>query len=167
VLQPTLLNPNTVVLELQQVLASLLGDQVEIGVSLSDETGRVRMDRSQLEQVLINLAVNTRDAIADTGRFDIATRDVHIDPSEHRPSPYLPGRYVLLSIADDGAGMDDATRSRAFEPFFTTKPPGSGSGLGLAVVHGIVSQSHGYIHLESEVGRGTRFDIYLPVTPAP
>ncbi len=164
VLQPTMLQVNQVVADLQPLLGLMVGDQVQLDVELGEGLGLVRMDRSQLEQVLINLTVNARDAMPETGRLNIRTRNVAVGAGEGRQGgPRTPGRYVAMSVTDTGAGMDETTRLRIFDPFFTTKPPGQGSGLGLSVVHGIVSQSGGYVEVESRIGAGTQFDVYLPV----
>ena len=147
------------------VLARLLGAGVEIELHPAPDLASVRADRAQLEQVLVNLALNARDAMVGQGRFDIVTENVTVEPGQRQHLPGIrmpPGRYVRLTVSDDGHGMDAVTRARIFEPFYTTKPAGQGSGLGLATVYGIVKQSGGYIWVYSEPGQGTSFRIYLP-----
>ncbi|MDQ3137501.1 MAG: response regulator [Gemmatimonadota bacterium] len=164
-LQPTPLDLNGLVQRCVPVLARLLGPDVAIEVLPAADLSSVRADPSQLEQVLVNLALNARDAMAGRGRLALATDNVTLD-SGRRPYPpgirMPPGTYVRLTVSDTGQGMDPATRARVFEPFFTTKPPGQGSGLGLATVYGIVKQSGGYVWVYSEPGQGSSFKIYLP-----
>jgi PAS domain S-box-containing protein len=177
VLQPRVLDLNRAVREMRSLLGRLAGEAVEVSVALHAERGTVRADPHQLEQVIMNLAVNARDAMPRGGRLLIETADVERDESYARAHPEaLAGRYVMLAVSDNGAGMDEATRQRIFEPFFTTKEVGKGTGLGLSMVQGIVAQSGGYIDLCSEPGQGTTFKVYLPAltetapsagTPAP
>ncbi|MEP7175073.1 MAG: response regulator, partial [Gemmatimonadales bacterium] len=170
-LRPTALDLNAVLEQAVPLLARLLGSGIDIELRPAAELAGVRADRAQLEQVLVNLALNSRDAMAGRGTFSAETENVTLAPGQRQvPSgPRMPeGRYVRLMVSDSGQGMDAATCARVFEPFFTTKPPGQGSGLGLATVYGIVKQSGGYIWARSEVAHGTSFEIYLPecVDPA-
>jgi signal transduction histidine kinase/CheY-like chemotaxis protein len=165
VLQPTPLDLNAVVQQSVPALARLLGPEVEIEVHPAPDLGLVRADRAQLEQVLVNLALNSRDAMAARGRFTVATENVTVRPGQRQYPPGLrmpEGRYVRLTVSDTGHGMDPATRARVFEPFFTTRAASQRSGLGLATVYGIVKQSGGYIWVYSGVGEGTSFKIDLP-----
>jgi signal transduction histidine kinase len=160
--KPELLDLNAVVLETDALLRSLVGEAVELLIAVGRETGRVRADKSQLEQIIVNLAANARDAMPDGGRLSIETGGVDLDAQEASARGLAPGRYVLLVVADTGIGIDAETRPRLFEPFFTTKELGEGAGLGLAAVHGIVAQTAGHVEVESERGHGTTFRIYLP-----
>ncbi|HUR92946.1 MAG TPA: GAF domain-containing protein [Gemmatimonadales bacterium] len=169
-LQPTSLDLNAVVQQSVPVLSRLLGPGIHVEVRPSADLVRVRADRAQLEQVLVNLALNARDAMSGHGMFVVTTENVMVE-AQQRPYPpgiRMPeGRYVRLTVTDTGQGMDAATRGRIFEPFFTTKAAGQGSGLGLATVFGIVKQSGGYIWAYSEVGHGTAFKVYLPEFTGP
>jgi PAS domain S-box-containing protein len=152
-----------VVSGLDRMLPRLIGEDVELITRAGDAPGRVRVDPSQIEQVVLNLAVNARDAMPNGGRLTIETRSVDVGQDASGPPVGLePGPYVMLQVTDTGHGMDQATRDQLFVPFFTTKGPGKGTGLGLATVYGIVKQTGGDIRVESEVGRGTTFRIYLP-----
>jgi PAS domain S-box-containing protein len=164
-LQPRPLGFNQLVQELSSVLERLLGPEIELRLSLSPELRPVKADQSQLEQVLVNLTLNARDAIEGQGRVSVITENVFLDEGygQRYPGTNIPvGTYVRVMVSDTGQGMDAATRARLFEPFFTTKPPGQGTGLGLATVYGIIKQSGGFIWVYSEPGQGTTFKIYLP-----
>jgi two-component system, cell cycle sensor histidine kinase and response regulator CckA len=165
-LVPVLLSPNTVVEGISKLLARLIGAEVQCETRLSVDVGLVRADPGQLEQVLVNLAVNARDAMPNGGTLTIETADVLLDDEAAAHLSLVevvnPGRYAMLSVSDTGTGMDRATLSSIFEPFFTTKEPGKGTGLGLSTVYGIVRQSGGYLHVYSELGHGTTFKLFLP-----
>jgi CheY-like chemotaxis protein len=142
------------------MLRRLLGAYVRIEVRAGRGLGLVQVDPAQVEQLLLNLVLNARDAMPGGGRLTIETRDVEVAGGTAPPAP--PGRYVMLAVSDEGVGMDAATRARVFEPFFTTKAAGEGSGLGLATVQQVVEQAGGSVRVDSEPGRGTTFRIYLP-----
>jgi signal transduction histidine kinase len=169
-LQPTPLDLNALVRQSVPVVTRLLGTGVRLELVLAPDLLRIRADPAQLEQVLVNLVLNARDAMAGSGTLVLATETAVIDesPRPHSVSARMPpGRYARLTVSDTGHGMDALTRARIFEPFFTTKPAGQGSGLGLATVYGIVKQSGGFIWVYSEVGQGTAFTIYLPEFTGP
>jgi hypothetical protein len=142
----------------------LIGEHIQVVSHLEVPLGNVMADPSQVTQVIVNLAVNARDAMPGGGRITIETANVELDRFTAHALDLAPGRYVALSVADNGAGMDAETAKRVFEPFFTTKPVGSGSGLGLSTVYGIVRQSGGAVSVESEVGEGTTIRVHLPRT---
>jgi PAS domain S-box-containing protein len=163
VLLPTRLDLNELVASVSTMLRRLIGDHVELITAFDPALSAVRADAGQLEQVLINLLVNARDAMDERGRITIATTMATLDANTTIGRDLVKaGTYVVLTVIDTGVGMDQATKNRMFEPFFTTKGPGKGTGLGLAAVHGIVSQSGGYVGVESEPGQGTSFKLYLP-----
>jgi PAS domain S-box-containing protein len=162
-IQPRVLDLNAVVADLQTMLARLIGEDVELVTALATGLARIKADASQVEQVIVNLAVNARDAMPRGGQLTIATGNANLGGADAGgPSEVRPGPYVVLSVSDTGIGMDEATRSHVFEPFFTTKEVGQGTGLGLATVYGIVKQSGGEVEVASEVGRGTTFRVFLP-----
>jgi PAS domain S-box-containing protein len=171
VLAPKVLDLNATITSMQKMLRRLIGENIQLVTELDPNLGHVKADPGQLEQVIMNLCVNARDAMPSGGTLTIATANVVV--VEHRwqpgqPSELKPGAYVMLAISDTGIGMDAATQARIFEPFFTTKERGKGTGLGLATVYGIITQSGGHITVHSQPGRGTTFRIYLPqVAPAP
>jgi PAS domain S-box-containing protein len=161
---PRVVDLNALVTETQKMLHRLIGEDVDLEIAPAPDLSRVRIDPSHLDQVVLNLAVNARDAMPTGGRLRIETANVDLDEDFARlHPPTRPGRYVLLSVADTGCGMGPETLAHIFEPFFTTKEPGKGTGLGLATVYGIVKQAGGYIWAESRPGEGTTFRIYLPV----
>ncbi|HEX6852816.1 MAG TPA: PAS domain S-box protein [Candidatus Polarisedimenticolaceae bacterium] len=163
IVQPRVVDLNGLLRDVERLLRRLLGETVELHSSLAPELGAVRIDPGRFEQVLVNLAVNARDAMPAGGTLTLETLDVHLDEEYARQHPgVVAGRYVLLAVSDTGVGMDAKTQARVFEPFFTTKQAGKGTGLGLSMVYGIVRQAGGHIWLYSEIGRGTTFKIYLP-----
>jgi PAS domain S-box-containing protein len=162
-LRPRVLDLNTTVRDLKNMLERLIGAHIQLKTKFCDPAAMVTADPGQIEQILLNLVVNARDAMPDGGRIDIETANVELDDEyarTHTSTP--PGPYVMLSVSDTGSGMTREIQSRVFEPFFTTKDQGQGTGLGLSTVYGIVKQSGGSIWVYSEVGRGTTFKIYLP-----
>jgi len=166
VLQPSVLDLNAVVSNVSRMLGSLLGADVELVTELDHSIGRIQADPNQLEQVIVNLALNARHAMPSGGRLALQTASVRLDGkyiARHPGVTIEEGAYVALSVTDTGEGMDAKTQARAFEPFFTTKPVGEGTGLGLSMAYGIIKQSDGYIWLYSEPGRGTTVKVYLPV----
>jgi two-component system cell cycle sensor histidine kinase/response regulator CckA len=163
VVVPRVLGPNDAIAGLANMLSRLIGEDIDLQIVAGEGLWNVRIDPSQMDQVLVNLATNARDAIHDVGTITVRTSNATVDEERCRSRIGLaPGEYVLLTVSDTGAGMDEATRERVFEPFFTTKPEGRGTGLGLATVYGIVKQNHGFIEVRSEPGRGATFEVYLP-----
>ena len=162
-LQPQVLDLNVVVADNAKMLRRLIGEDIEIVTVLDPALGSIKADPMQMEQILLNLAVNARDAMPYGGRLAIETANISLDADDtRRPVSMSPGPYVLLTVSDTGCGMDAETQSHIFEPFFTTKEPGKGTGLGLSTIYGIVQQSGGAIWVASELGQGTTVKIYLP-----
>jgi PAS domain S-box-containing protein len=164
ILKPVIINLSTVVRGMQSMLRRLIGEHVELAFRFDDTVGHVKADPSQMEQVILNLAVNAQDAMPDGGTLTIETGRVYLDTADavNHVAPRA-GHYAMLAMSDTGIGMDEATRERIFEPFFTTKEIGKGTGLGLSTVYGIVQQSEGGLFVYSEPGRGTTFKVYLPL----
>lgn len=165
---PRAVSLNEIIARSEEMLRPLLGEQVELEHALGEGLAAIQADPVQVEQVLMNLAINARDAMPQGGRITIETCNAELDEAYARVRPMAkPGSYVRLAVSDTGVGMDAATQARIFEPFFTTKAQGRGTGLGLATVYGIVKQSEGFIWVYSEVGRGTTFKIYWPRAERP
>jgi len=162
-LAPKVLDLNRVVSDIARMLPRLIGENIQIETVLSPELGRVRAGVGQIEQVMLNLAANARDAMQNGGKLTIETKNVYQHSGHARHGRTVPpGWYVSLTVTDTGKGMDENTLSRIFEPYFTTKEMGKGTGLGLAAVYGIVDQTAGHIWVDSKPGHGTTFEIYLP-----
>ncbi|MEW6736293.1 MAG: response regulator [Acidobacteriota bacterium] len=163
VLQPKVLDLNLLVTDMQKMLCRLIGEDIILTTSLSPTLAMVKVDPGQMEQVILNLAVNARDAMPQGGKLAIETSQVELDETIVEIMPEIkPGRYILLAVSDSGCGMDEATKAQLFEPFFTTKELGKGTGLGLATVYGTIKQFGGYIYIYSNPGQGATFNIYLP-----
>ena len=168
-LQPRVMDLNQLVVDMEQLLRRVIGERFNLQTHPDAKDGRVKADPSQIEQVVLNLGVNARDAMPQGGKLVIRTANVRLDEktAPQISAALVPGDYVMLSVRDTGAGMDEETKSRIFEPFFTTKGPGKGTGLGLATVYGIVRQTGGGISVDSKPGKGSTFCIYLPLERAP
>ncbi|HEV2470719.1 MAG TPA: PAS domain S-box protein [Candidatus Sulfotelmatobacter sp.] len=168
VLDPRILDLNAVVRDMEKMLKRLIGEDIQLLTNLDPALVRVKADQGQIEQAILNLAVNGRDAMPNGGELTLQTSNFHMDEEfvSRYPYPVLVGDYLLFTVRDNGVGMDAATRARIFEPFFTTKEKGKGTGLGLSMVYGVVKQSGGYIDVMSEPGSGTCFNIYLPKAEA-
>jgi PAS domain S-box-containing protein len=163
-----IINLNTLVHENAEILRRLLGTAGQLELELADDLANVRTDHAQFQQVLLNLVLNARDALRDNGRIVVSTANREIKPGQNRRTTDVPpGKYVALSVSDNGTGMDAETQKHLFEPFFTTKPEGKGTGLGLALVYGVVQQSSGYISVRSTLLVGSTFEILLPATSEP
>ena len=168
VLAPAVLNLNALITDMGKMLHRLIGEDIELELKLSQAIGRVKADQSQLEQVIMNLVINARDALPQGGTLKIETVNETLDEAYTRQHPgSKAGRFVMISVTDSGTGMTPETLAHLFEPFFTTKERGKGTGLGLATVYGVVKQSGGYISVESEVGKGSCFKVYLPEIDEP
>jgi len=168
VLSPRVINLNEILVNLDSLLRRLIGEDIEVLSAPARDLGSVKADPGQIEQVVMNLALNSRDAMPTGGKLTIETANANLDETYARDrQPVVPGRYVMLAVSDTGEGMSTETQSRIFEPFYTTKEVGKGTGLGLSMVYGIVKQSGGYIWVYSEPGRGTTFKIYLPRADEP
>lgn len=165
VLQPQILDLNALVTDMGKMLTRLIGMHIELTTTLATDLGQVKAEQSQIEQVIVNLVVNARDAMPEGGKLLIETSNLDVNENFASSFPFLhPGPYVLLTVTDTGIGMDAETRRHIFEPFFTTKGPGKGTGLGLATVYGVVKQSGGGVFVDSDPGKGTTFKIFLPQT---
>jgi CheY-like chemotaxis protein len=163
IIQPVVLDLNSVVLDVDRLLRHLIGEDITLKITQDCKLKTVMADRGQMEQVLMNLAVNARDAMPEGGNLVIETANTLVDEIHSRQHPFVkPGKYVTLTVSDTGCGMDKEVQAHMFESFFTTKEQGKGTGLGLSTVFGIIQQSGGYISVHSEIAKGTTFTIYLP-----
>jgi signal transduction histidine kinase len=163
VLAPRAIDPAESIDAMMSMLRQLLGEDVELSIA-GRSVGKIRVDPGQFEQVVMNLAVNARDAMPNGGSLRLATANVDVSPTDAARLQLRPGPHIVLLVSDSGMGMDEATRARIFDPFFTTKPPGKGTGLGLSTVYGILKQSDGAIDVDTAVAKGATFSVYLPVT---
>src|SRR5687768_8103151 len=167
-LNARVINLNTLVRENVEILRRLVGSAGQVDIELGENLDTVRTDPAQFQQVVLNLVLNARDALRDHGRIVVTTTNREIRPGQNRRTTDTPpGRYVVLTVSDNGTGMDADTQKHLFEPFFTTKPEGKGTGLGLALVYGVVQQSGGYISVRSELLVGSTFEVLLPVVNQP
>jgi len=167
-LNARVINLTSLVAENAEILRRLIGEAGVLDLDLAADLANVRTDPAQFQQVLLNLVLNARDALRDNGRIIVRTANRDIRPGlNRRATDTPPGRYAVLTVSDNGTGMDAETQKHLFEPFFTTKPEGKGTGLGLALVYGVVQQSGGYITVKSEVLAGSTFEVYLPIATAP
>ena len=167
IIEPVNLSPNKVITDLLKLVSKVVGEHIEIRTFLAKDLPTIHADAGQIEQVVMNLVLNARDAMPGGGQLLLETELVRLDAEYVRYHPYMNvGSYVVLTVSDTGIGMDKKTQERVFEPFFTTKGPDKGTGLGLAMVYGIVKQHNGFIHLYSEPGKGTTFKTYLPPVEA-
>jgi nitrogen-specific signal transduction histidine kinase len=163
VLQPQKLNINAVIGDLEKMLRRLIGEDIELFLNLDPNLSAVKADFGQMEQVILNLVVNARDAMPRGGQLAVSTANITLDEAHpQKPGDFCAGPYIVVSVSDNGMGMDVETLDHIFEPFFTTKELGNGTGLGLSTVYGIIKQSGGFIEVSSQVGAGTTFKIYLP-----
>ena len=164
ILQPQALDLNKLIIRMEKMLRRIIGEDIEVVTVLTEDPAMVLADPGQLEQVVMNLAINARDAMPQGGRLTLQVDRVTLDETFYQCYPEVqPGPFVMLTVGDTGVGMDEGTMSKAFEPFFTTKETGKGTGLGLAMVHGVVTQSGGVIRLASKPGQGTSMEVYLPL----
>jgi CheY-like chemotaxis protein len=168
IVDPRVLDLNTLLSDLQKMLGRLIGEDIDLAIQLGEDVGPVRIDSGQIEQVVLNLCANARDAMPDGGLLRIETGNAEVGVATTVIDEPMPaGSYVTLTVSDGGHGMDKETLARVFEPFFTTKPPGEGTGLGLATTYGIVKQAGGFVSARSEPGQGATFTVYLPRVDEP